>query len=377
MLLILHKDTSDSAFQLLRPQYIASSDEFGKFQFTNLKAGKYFAYALQDQNKNYRFDLKKENIAFTDSIIIVNDSTDSIHLRLFQEVNQHFFLSKTFSKGLGHFILLPNLVSDSMLVSILDSNFTHHSFSVSYGKDSIHLWINGFINDTLSFVLKTNNQVIDTIEVGNAFLALDSIKKVNETIKTISSHPEKIIQLDKELRFFFNQPIDSLFERKICMYENKVKVSPSRILISNNRLSFSIKYNWKYESNYEFDFKDSAFHNFYGQVNDSVNYKLRTYKEGVYSSLKLNFKTPDTLNIIELIKGKKPVDTFYVQGIDSVMIPYLLDGEYKLRIIEDVNHNKIWDSGDFSKRTQPEKVYWYPETIQIPKNFDVEQLIEL
>ena len=69
MLVGLHSDLEDSAFQKLPLERIASSDELGHFTIRNVTPGKYRLFALKDMNRDYRFDNPSEDIAFLDSIV--------------------------------------------------------------------------------------------------------------------------------------------------------------------------------------------------------------------------------------------------------------------------------------------------------------------
>ncbi len=51
-------------------------------------------------------------------------------------------------------------------------------------------------------------------------------------------------------------------------------------------------------------------------------------------------------------------------------IPLCAPGNYSLRIIEDNDKNGKWTSGDYNKKQQPEKVYYYPENIEVRAGWD-------
>ena len=70
MLVGLHSNLDDSAFQKLPLERIASSDELGHFTIRNVAPGKYRLFALKDLNRDYKFDNPSEEIAFFDSIVV-------------------------------------------------------------------------------------------------------------------------------------------------------------------------------------------------------------------------------------------------------------------------------------------------------------------
>jgi hypothetical protein len=47
-------------------------------------------------------------------------------------------------------------------------------------------------------------------------------------------------------------------------------------------------------------------------------------------------------------------------------------GAYTLRVIEDLNHNNRWDTGNYWLHLQPEKIYNYNDQINLRENWDLE-----
>ncbi|MGY8922902.1 MAG: hypothetical protein ACKVJR_04140, partial [Flavobacteriales bacterium] len=48
-------------------------------------------------------------------------------------------------------------------------------------------------------------------------------------------------------------------------------------------------------------------------------------------------------------------------------------GKYIVRLIEDPNGNKQWDTGDYLKKIQPEKVIYYWKEIDLRANWDMNE----
>ena len=48
-------------------------------------------------------------------------------------------------------------------------------------------------------------------------------------------------------------------------------------------------------------------------------------------------------------------------------------GKYYARGFIDANGNGIWDTGNISKKLQPEEVYYFPKKLELKKNWEVEQ----
>jgi len=56
----------------------------------------------------------------------------------------------------------------------------------------------------------------------------------------------------------------------------------------------------------------------------------------------------------------------------KVTFEHIVPGKYKIRIIDDANKNGKWDSGNYWRKTQPENVFYYPESITTRSNWDVD-----
>jgi len=56
---------------------------------------------------------------------------------------------------------------------------------------------------------------------------------------------------------------------------------------------------------------------------------------------------------------------------------YIRPGNYTFRLIEDINNNGIWDTGNYLRRIKPEPVYYFPNEIEIRANWDLNETFDL
>lgn len=109
------------ALSKLKPQYIAITDQKGKFSFPNLKSAEYYLYALEDMDNSYTYNLKDEGIAFLEHPITPNK--DSVALYLFSETEQADSLSPFKTDSVGSFgTLTVNQLPENSIVEILKEN---------------------------------------------------------------------------------------------------------------------------------------------------------------------------------------------------------------------------------------------------------------
>ena len=69
IVMLYHASDSLSAFRDSIPAYVAKTDEKGFYAFTNIPAGKYYLYALEDADNSLTYNQPGERIAFSDSLV--------------------------------------------------------------------------------------------------------------------------------------------------------------------------------------------------------------------------------------------------------------------------------------------------------------------
>ena len=75
--------------------------------------------------------------------------------------------------------------------------------------------------------------------------------------------------------------------------------------------------------------------------------------------------------LIELYKNDEMIYSSPLEG-DTWKKPYLEPGEYKIRVVKDVNKNGKWDRGCYfcKEKRQPEKVYSFPDAFKVRANWE-------
>jgi hypothetical protein len=76
------------------------------------------------------------------------------------------------------------------------------------------------------------------------------------------------------------------------------------------------------------------------------------------------------LIIYLLDKDNKVILERTTQQDGKLIFENLIPGEYTLKIIYDQNSNRTWDTGNYLKNIQPERVLIYPQKISIKSATD-------
>jgi hypothetical protein len=118
------------------------------------------------------------------------------------------------------------------------------------------------------------------------------------------------------------------------------------------------------------DFKD-----LFGRSNDSSFFKLSLFSEEELGSLDFSFKNDslDGVFILEMVdKSGKVIETRKVSKSEKIKYKGISPGPYTFRLVDDKNSDGRWTSGDFSKRLQPEKMYYLNQPVNMRAGWDMD-----
>lgn len=216
---------------------------------------------------------------------------------------------------------------------------------------------------------------IKKISIAPARTAAD--KKLKYTTSLATALQQDLLT-GLELRF--NNKLKNFDTAKIIVTDtNFNKIEGIAISIDSTRKNVSIKTKWPPDNYYRLIINKDA-------VSDSANnlltktdtIRFKSKKESDYGSLLLRFSKIDLAKhpVIQFLTNAEIVKSVPVVGAawsDKLFTP----GEYELRILYDANNNGIWDTGNFTKKLQPEKAITLAKKITIKANWENERDIEL
>ena len=129
------------------------------------------------------------------------------------------------------------------------------------------------------------------------------------------------------------------------------------------------------EQVYKIKLLPGAFTDFYGTINDTLNYVVATKPISDYGTLSISLVNPPKLPIIVQFVNEqyKVIQERWPLQNEAVFFDYITPGKYYVRIIYDENLNGKWDSGSFLERRAPEKIIYYPSKIEINSNWSLNE----
>jgi hypothetical protein len=146
-------------------------------------------------------------------------------------------------------------------------------------------------------------------------------------------------------------------------------------------MKLSIYCIWKESTKYSIELKDSSLKDIFGNFCKKTNYNfdIKPFKD--YGTLLLNIEMAQGKHnyIIQLLDNSSNtvLREYNVSKSTLLKIEYLNPVLGKIKIIEDLNNNGLWDNGDLEKMTLPERTFTSNQLINIRAYWDIEQTINI
>ena len=363
----VNENFNDSIIYNEKPMYVGSLRDSVNWEITNIKAGKYLLIALNDESKNYKYDPKQDQIAFTSRFI--NVPLDTIYnLSLFKEILEFDVPTKPVEVDKGHIMFgYQGDGRDFKVKALSDTSSTFKSLSIfDKDTDTLHYWFKNYEKDSLIFTL-SNRAVFDTVRVVLRSDVVDSLR--------LSSLTKGTLELRDTFKIKANVPISNIDTSKISFInKDSLKVTYHHVL-SDDKDVITFNFEKEYQNRYDISFLPGAVTDFFGIINDSLNVRFNTKKPTNYTSIYLKLRNIKNYPIIiELLDSRGNVNaTAYATGEKEHKFINLAPSKYMVRITYDTNKNGKWDTGNYLTRQQPELIYYFENIINAKANWQVEE----
>ena len=365
---------NDSIIFNKRPTYISNSLDSTSYTFKNLKEGKYLIVAMKDVDNNYFFDPFYDKIGFIDSIITLpKDSI--IDFKLFKEETEliwdkpHFLNSEKIGFGYYGKLDFNRLVIDSKLPDTVDYTFTKE-----IEKDTIYLWLTRNSFDSLNFNL---------IEKDTTKLTTVKFDRKRDTLidsLSISAKTANVIHLRESFKLSSNIPIKKIEDSLINIRDIDSITVPFTTSLNDNLDEIDIKFEVSPSDNYRIFILPEAIRDIKGVTNDTLQFNLVSQALEDYGNIYLDvIRNSQSKFILHLLNSNGDIIRKYnnVNENSTFNFDYIRPGKYTFRLIEDLNNNNLWDTGNYLKRVKPEPVYYFPSELEVRANWDLNETFDL
>lgn len=411
----IHSNHHDTAFTHISFERISRTDSRGNFAVRGMAPGKYRVFALNDLNRDYKYDNPQESVAFLDSIVIpstmpdVRQDTifrdsltidtiltvqytrflpDDLLLRSFlsdfqrQYLQKHerpeahrinlffasptqrptFFLTNPEVRGDDWYVAERSAKNDTLMLWVTDS--------LIYQRDSLQMQINYIRTDSLN----QNYIATDTLNFnmrrsrGRDKKETEKEDGEGESIRFlgINSNVQSTFELFNPVRIEFEQPVtafDSSYVQLLTEVDSLFEPVPFRLESDSlNPRKFTLRPRWEPGGKYKILIDSAAVVSYYGLWNNKYEQSFTVKPVDQYGNLEISITgLPEGKQaFVELLdKSDKPFRRSYVRD-NRARFQDLLPGEIYARVIIDENEDGVWTTGNYEEGRQPEKVFYYP-----------------
>ena len=400
----IHEDLSDTAFTKHPFLRIARTDSAGFYRISNMHAGTYRLYAVDDVSRDNRLT-PGESIAFAPQAITVTppDTTAQVSLPahndtlyLFQPQQQRLYLQRTTREEQHRIRIAFSTAPDSLpAIRPLADSLNYNTY-FSQHRDTVMIWLLDSASirpDSLYFEVRYRR----TDSLFHLEWATDTVlarwraprlsAKAQEALERnrrnrrlgIKTNASKNFEIYDTLRLTAATPLALIREEAIHLYERKDKdtnvyVVPFTIA-PHDTLPLHLQFIARLEpgKKYELCLDSAALTDVYGITHIAGTYSLKLKTPEDYSTIRVKLEPFDPSMRIQVLNGQEKVLREQSAEPDGALFRFLKPDAYFLRMYKDENGDGKWTTGSWDDKRQPEKVYTNPTKIQTKSNWDFEE----
>ena len=406
----------DSTMFKYKPAVIARAEKNGIFIAQNLKPVDYRVYAFEDTNGNMEYEPSIDQIGFLDTVYNPKDmpsfyiwfdslrkypSADpQLYFRMFKDRR---FARQTLSaqerlnrhKAMLYFGAPNPEVTSIRFDSIPEDRVIYDPKTV--GRDTVALWFD-MAPEELPDTIKGEITYFKHDSVNNLVEATDKLrlawvytetkeerkerekqekekekaeKNGEEWVEPEKPNPFKITipssgdyHKDKAFNMEFDYPLTKFDTAAITMTMTSEKITEPQpvefhfIQDSLNRQKYRLDSKWEANAKYELVIPAGTFENVARESNDTLKYSYTGSNPEKFALVNVAVKSthPNAKYILQITNAQGKVQ----KEISNVTpgkyrFEFVTPGDIMLRVVEDMNANGKWDTGDMVLMRQPER----------------------
>ncbi|NPD46041.1 Ig-like domain-containing protein [Lentimicrobium sp. S6] len=418
----------DSLPYFVRPYYVSRTNELGEYKLNNLRLDDYLMFAIKDVNSNYYFDMPNEEISFLDSLIFPEDVFDFIpdsipinlndtalmdsiweyhsysmvqnpvDLYLFTQHDSIPRLAETaveLNQKIDFFFKFP--IQDSIHFNLFNDSTDESWYIEEFSKyrDTLTLWLPDLKYDTLFLSMQVDTLAIDTMDfvVRTAKKEVDkpkrrrkkkedksTKKKEDKKVLKFSNNVKKPFPFYKSVLLEFETPLAYANLKNLVALEDTMEINVEAYFLDSLKRKLRIEYPWKEETNYKISIPQEALVDIFGLENDSINLSMTTSTIDDYSNINVSIQVDSNCVspvVITLVKGEADkeivIQKHVIYGDSLLVLPYVVEGDYYLKALEDFNGNGRWNTGNYGLNLLSEPVYYFPLPLSAKSGWNIEE----
>lgn len=390
---LLYKGNDDSLPLTTLPNYVTKTLSDGSFLLKNITQGDYKIFAIKDINSNFRYDLPNEEIAFLEESVtsfraLPDSVADSLQAELPMLTLYTFTATDTAQKLSRYENPAAGIYKFPYKVRMIDFSAKpmgaeHDYFEViNPTRDTVTWYFKTPLTDTAIYILTTDNH-IDTV-------TLTPFKEKQNLGRGKTAPTKRLLvsfanagEYHKPLTLQFPYPIRPTDSFSIWVYsqqQDKKDTFELRVAVPDSFvLQLPIPMNVTEKKSYTVMIPDSIFYGYNGLTNDTLTTKFSTKSIKDYGTLIMNYELPNDgkAYVATLWLKDKILQEDILTSSETITYPFLNPDTYRVSVFCDENGNGRWDPGDYSQKRQPEKMFAFPQNINIRAYWDSEETFKI
>lgn len=185
------------------------------------------------------------------------------------------------------------------------------------------------------------------------------------------------MDVNEVCRFVFNEPLLEADTSAIHLYSkiDTVLVPIEHVMVRSERniKEYNLFAEWRPGMKYLLVADSAAFKGIYGGVSNGLSSDMSFRSLDDYAVLYVNVPGVGDNALIQLLNSSEKVVRQETAKGGRCAFYFLKPGKYFLRMLIDDNGNGEWDTGDYEKGVQPERVYYYHHALDLRALFEYSQ----
>jgi hypothetical protein len=367
----------DTLFGKKKPSLYTNTDSSGNFSIKNLREDTYTIYALKETGVDRIYNSANEEIAFLANPIKLSKDTGEIILKLFKETPTEFKIIDRRIENDGRITIIGNKSIKNPSISFINTNEGKDAIiDFSSKGDTASIWLQELTFDSLKVSINEDNKPLDTLTFKRG-------KKDNYTKNILFTNNLSggKIKPSTPLVLTFNLPINSIDLNKVTLLEDSiVKKIVTINKLPNSSRKYQINYPWVVKKNYTISFTDGAIKDYINTSNKALKLNFELDEIENYGNFALVVERLDSSKtyIVQLLTDKNIVykETVVKENM-TITYPNIPTGKFLVKVIEDVNNNGVFDTGNVKLKLQPEKSWFFEKEIVTRANWDRDEVLKI
>lgn len=384
---------NDSMVVYRQPDYVARCDEKGRFRFNYMADGSYHVFALNDVDRNLRYN-GNEAMAFLDSLIqpvyMPKLVADSGAAPVMEPPVFTLMLSKD-SLPLVQRVVKSEFLAPSRMVVVTSAPMLQPHvwcadsivWSLSGSADTLNVWLYQPFCDTETLIVSDASGIDDTLKLRWHKKGLQRLRRDGSSLADTVPHLQANFLFDQKMGVFdtlflsFNNPVVRCADTALQLLNLTDSVRTTvRLHFDSLSLRAWIDTTLAGDNKYVCSLAEGALTDIWGSGNSRVESTVEIQSIEKYGSIFVTCHDSIPANIIvQLVneQGKVIRSIPWRIGQQRIAFEYLIPGKYTIQSFCDWNGDGQWTAGNYWQHRQPEPVYRMGKTINVRENWDIEE----